>query len=55
LYRAADDARPILTNQSRVGEDPFDVSLQTCVIDDLNTFLLNGRGFHWIHEVPFNR
>jgi hypothetical protein len=22
---------------------------------DLNTFLLNGRGFHWIQEVPFNR
>ena len=22
---------------------------------DLNTFLLNSRGFHWIQEVPFNR
>jgi hypothetical protein len=22
---------------------------------DLNTFLLNNRGFHWIQEVPFNR
>jgi len=22
---------------------------------DLNSFLLNTRGFHWVQEVPFNR